>query len=201
MARDMKEDHLCGIFAEGVRTIPAFATWLLSQTKFKDCAHRARLLHEEQVAARTVPPERWWRHWWWRVAPLGKDRETDVFLAFKDDETDLRFVLHVENKLSAEFEPGQAASYGQKAAWIADHESHRGKTPKRKPMPHTDWQNILIAPAGYRSLRRADCDLFDVFISHEEIAAFLPEFGAAKHRPEGSATLVLPSAHTAALSD
>lgn len=171
MAKAPDEDRLCGIFAEGVRSNPAFTVWLLSKTKFRDCAHRARLLYEEQVAARTVLPERWWRHWWWRVTPLAKDRETDVFLAFKDDDTGLRFVLHIENKVGAAFTPGQPESYAQKAAWVADYET------RKQRMPHTDWQNVLIAPAAYRSLRAADCDLFDVFISHEEIAEFLPEFG------------------------
>jgi len=166
------EDDLCRVFAEGVRTNPEFARWLLSRTKFNYCTDRARLLYDEQVSARRVAPDRWWRHWWWHVKTLNKDRETDVFLAFQDASTGLRFALHIENKVNAEFTPGQAESYGQKAAWVAARE-----TEKRR-MPHTDWQNILIAPAAYYSIRKVQCDLFDVFISHEDIAVFLPEFKA-----------------------
>jgi hypothetical protein len=165
----LTEDALCEIFADGIRDAPEFRQWFLSKTKFAQHANGCRLLHEEQMAIR--PRSRWWRHWWCAVPELSKDRETDVFMVFVVTGTDKRFALHVENKRdNYKFNPGQAAAYAPRARHMLNRPDY---------LSHSDFQTVLLAPVAFRNRYAAEADLFDIFISYEEVARFIPQFAAA----------------------
>lgn len=166
MNRKLTEDQLCEAFADGVQANTDFRRWLLGRTKFADLVDKCRLLHEEQMAIR--PRRRWWRHWWCAVPELSKDRETDVFMVFEVMASGNRFALHVENKRdNYKFNPGQAAAYAPRAR----HMLHQADY-----LSHSDFQTVLLAPRAFRDRHAVESALFDVFVSYEEVASFLPAF-------------------------
>ena len=150
-------------------THPEFRHWFLSRTKFARHANGCRLLHEEQMAIR--PRSRWWRHWWCAVPELPKDRETDVFMVLEVNESGERFALHIENKCDTyKFNPGQAAAYAPRARYMLNRADY---------LLHSDYQTVLLAPVAFCNRYSAEADLFDIFISYEEVARFIPKFTAA----------------------
>jgi hypothetical protein len=159
------EDLQCLVFAEAVKHSPSVQKWLLAQTKFASHSGSARLLHEEQ---RTIRPRKfWWRHWWCHVPELSKDRETDIFMVFETGEG-WRFALHCENKLgTGRFEDGQAQAYAPRGRHMAN---------QPKFLTYADFQTVLLAPRAFQQKYRSDCALFDIAISHEEVAAAVPYF-------------------------
>ncbi len=165
---DMKktEDDLCLLFAEHAKNSWEFLSWVLSQTKFRERLPHVRLLHEEQMNIR--PRKFWWRHWWCHVPELKKDRETDIFMVFEDVESNYRFALHIENKTYGyRFSDGQAEGYSVRAQHMAN---------KKEYLSYNDFETVLISPSAFREKYKPKCDLFDVYISHESIAEFIPEF-------------------------
>jgi hypothetical protein len=162
----MTEDELCHIFAEHVRGTPEFAIWLLGRTKFKEFAAHARLMHQEQKNIR--PRKQWWRHWWCRIPELKKDRETDIFMVFEIVDPNLRFALHIENKMSnGKFAAGQAEAYRIRAQHMANKEEY---------LDYNEFETILISPLSFKARYGAACDFFDSHIAYEEIADFIPAF-------------------------
>jgi hypothetical protein len=165
----LTEDLLCRAFAEKVRGSREFLEWVISQTKFIEHQSRSRLLYEEQVRSRPhVLPENWWRHWWCRIPSTGREGETDIFLVFGDTGTGTRFALHIENKKNSEFLDGQSEGYEIRA---------RLKMNDPKWLNYSDFETVLIASAAYRELRHTSCEPFNRFLSYEDIALFVPEFG------------------------
>lgn len=147
-----------------------FVQWLLAKTKF---ANRGAIYH-------------WSRsdHPWGTIDFTSLDPETGLTgTSKKQCETDVLVVLlaedgefvalHIENKIgSGKFTESQPEMYKPRA------EQWRGK-PKYKS--YTDFQTVLIAPHEFweRNQKQASC--FDCFISHEEIAPFIPMFGEARN--------------------
>ncbi len=165
----LSEDALCEIFADGMRDVPEFRQWVLAQTVFAEHAETCRLLDQEQLSLR--PRKRWWRHWWCHVPELDKDRETDVFMVFATQAGEERFALHVENKRDHyRFNPGQAAAYEVRARHMLN---------KPEYLSHARAQTVLLAPLAFRDRHADDTALFDVYLSYEDVAAFLPAFTAA----------------------
>lgn len=168
IANHLTEDALCEIFADAVRDNRDFMTWLLEQTKFAPHAQSARLLHEEQMSIR--PRKRWWRHWWCHVKELEKDRETDIFMVFEAnaDQQPFRFSVHVENKRGiGKFENGQAFAYAVRANQMLNLAAY---------LSHHEYTTILVAPKQFADKYPADRDLFDVFISYQNLALHLPSY-------------------------
>lgn len=161
-----KEDDLNLAFANKLVESPEFVSWMLSRTKFrKDVAH-AQLLHEEQAIR---PAKFWWKHWWCKVPELNADSETDIFLVFQIDEGRQRFALHIENKLAnSTFTKRQPESYAFRARHMMN---------KPRYLYYSDFETVLMAPLIFQSTYRSKCGLFDRYISHEDIANFVPEFG------------------------
>lgn len=163
-----REDDLCRAFAEALKEQPEFASWVLARTKFATHASNARLLHKEQMSIR--PRKHWWRHWWCHVPELAKDRETDIFTVFELP-GGARIALHIENKRDvSRFTDGQAQAYAPRA---------RHMLGKADYLNYGDFETMLIAAVAFRNRFPSDCSLFDVFISYEEIAGFVPLFKAA----------------------
>lgn len=168
----LTEDELCEIFAEQVKASPDFAAWLLRRTKFASYAENVRLLDREQMAIR--PRKRWWRHWWCDAPGLTKKgRETDIFMVFEATTPEqIRFALHIENKRdSYRFGDGQAADYKVRA----NHMLHRSEF-----LNHADFTTVLLATSRFRQKYATECDLFDAFISYEDLAPFLSPYGEQK---------------------
>ena len=128
-----------------------FATWLLSRTKFSGA--RAKLV--------SAP----WQFQWYRSPTTGVESETDIFLIFEAAADGSRFALHIENKLTASsFRPRQAELYAERARdWMERRNYH-------------DYETILIAPQAFHDRYPEQARLFDRYIPHEDIAAFIPEF-------------------------
>lgn len=156
--------------ALALQASPELASWLLRKTRYASSARSARLLHQEQAAARSAPY--WWKHWWCRIPGHG-DSETDIFLVFEDDRA-LRFALHIENKLaSGKFTMNQPELYRVRG-------DHMLRTSRY--LSYTSYATVLLAPIAFRNRYPADSAKFDHFVSHEEIATFVPAFGVL--RPE-----------------
>jgi hypothetical protein len=163
----LSEDQLCLAFAEQVKNSAEFAKWVLNRTKFKQYQESARLLHEEQMQIR--PRKFWRRHWWCHVPELAKDRETDIFMVFEVVKTKYRFALHIENKKSlGRFLEGQAEAYEARAL-------HMMKRPEY--LNYEEFETVLISPRSFRARYGTECDLFDSYISYEDVAKYIPEFG------------------------
>ena len=162
------EDLLNLAFADKLVQSKDFSTWLVSRTKFAAFANQMRLLHEEQAAARTA--KFWWRHWWCNVPELNAESETDILAVFEVPSSKVRFALHIENKLgTSAFLKNQAESYPFRAR-------HMLENTKSARLKCTDFDTVIIAPHSFRHAYREKCDLFGCYISHEEIATFVPQF-------------------------
>lgn len=158
------ESDLDLAFASKIEEFPEFRSWVLRRTKFRGYSSCIRLLHEEQGLNRAA----WWKHWWCKIPELGEERETDIFLVFEIIDSTKRFALHVENKKgNGIFSKGQAEGYAPKARCMMN---------KEKYLSYSDFETVLISPSTFRENNRGKCDLFDVFISYEDIAKFIPDF-------------------------
>jgi hypothetical protein len=164
----LNEENLCELFAEGVRHIPELREWMLSKTKFAPDSRVCRLLDKEQMSLR--PRKRWWRHWWCAIPDIIEQRETDIFMVFEAAETHRRFALHIENKpTGSKFREGQAAAYEPRGRHMLN---------RSQFLSHSDFQTVLLAPTSFRSRFAVDAALFDVFLSYEEVARFVPAYAA-----------------------
>lgn len=155
-------------FANKLTTSPQFVSWVLTHTKFAHCKSTALPLEQEQASARSA--KFWWKHWWCYVPELGTESETDIFVAFEDGKSNARFALHIENKLlNSRFQPNQPEAYAARAR-------HMLNDTKSAVLRCTDYETVLVSPKPFRNAYRAQCDLFGCYISHEDIAKFVPEF-------------------------
>ncbi|MFI5016005.1 MAG: hypothetical protein ACHQAY_27025 [Hyphomicrobiales bacterium] len=157
------EDQLCNIFAEKVRASQPFLKWLLGRTKFASVASDSRLLWEEQ---KRRPAKAWWRHWWCNVKAVGRQSETDIFLAFAEGRKGMRFALHIENKVRSAFAAFQPEDYAARADQMRSN----------KWVPYSQFTTMLMAPAQFCNENSERCAIFDTIIPHEEIAAHIPQF-------------------------
>ena len=162
----ISEAELDHAFAECLSTSAAFQQWLLGRGRFARYAATARLLHEEQASVRKKA-KHWWKHWWCRM-PDGSDGETDIFAVFEAG--DVRFAIHIENKPpDGSLSMRQASRYRPRAAFKAFEEGW---------LSYSDFETILIAPRDFIATHGDQCRQFDVTITYEEIARFVPIFGS-----------------------
>jgi hypothetical protein len=165
--KTLREEELDRAFANKLRESHEFLLWVLGHTGFSKYKN-VRLMHEEQLQARRS--KEWWRHWWCGVPNLDRQSETDIFIVCEVPETRKRFAVHFENKIAnGSFTTDQAQSYDERAKYMM-HKMHREK------FGYTDYETVLISPESFREKYRRDADLFHRFISHEDIAEFVPEF-------------------------
>ncbi len=114
-----------------------------------------------------------------RGSSLEKARETDIFMVFDAPTDQHRFALHIENKRdSYKFNEGQAAAYAPRAQSMLN---------KPEYLSHADFQTVLLAPMRFHDRHEAEASLFDVFISYEAVARFLPAFATAQVSKQGAA--------------
>jgi hypothetical protein len=95
-------------------------------------------------------------------------------MVFEVMSTRKRFALHFENKRDHyKFNPGQAAAYAPRARHMLN---------KPEYLSHSDFQTVLLAPTSFHTRHAKEADLFDVFISYEEVGHFQPSFAASDFR-------------------
>lgn len=139
--------------------------WLLEDGRFARFSQNAKLLVDEQSAARKPDVAHWSRFWWCSLAD-GSQSETDLFFVF--DAEGYRFALHIENKPpngSLSFE--QARGYRPRATFKAN-------TPRW--LSYVDFETILMAPEAFIEANREAASQFDRSISYESAARFAHVF-------------------------
>ncbi len=150
------EKQLDKAIEEKFKKFDEFSDWFLGQTKF---ANRP----SKFVFSRSNSP-------WYKSKLTSKESETDILVVFEEIETSRRFAIHIENKLSnGHFKPSQPQQYHERArAWIGD----------KKYSNYLDYEVVLVAPRKFYDRNKEQSGMFDRYISHEEIARFIPEFEA-----------------------
>jgi hypothetical protein len=137
-----------------------FLTWFLGRTKFAGRRIRILLLRSDNP--------------WYQSKRTRKQPETDILLVLEDLDTNDRFALHIENKLAnGKFGEDQPELYHERA------EDWRGVA---KWGSYADYEVVLVAPQCFFERNREKAELFHRFIPHEDIALFVPEFGASCDR-------------------
>ena len=103
------------------------------------------------------------------VETLVRECETDILAVF-DPCDGRRLALHIENKLArGSFTDHQPELYrARKNQW-------KGRD---KLGAYTDATTVLIAPKEFYERFRDRAAIFDSYISHEDIARYIPEFSA-----------------------
>ena len=99
---------------------------------------------------------------------IQRQGETDILVVFEDD-SGKRFALHIENKLAGgKFTNHQPEGYPKRAEkWVGREEYGN----------YTEWETILVAPVAFKERVSGQAANFGVYISHEEIAEYIPSFG------------------------
>ncbi len=162
------EKDLDQALAAALESNPILVAWVLAQTKFAGnnlAFHSCRSNHP------------WGAHPFTSINLESGNREetrrqseTDVLLLLSDEHGHI-FGIHIENKLgSGAFTKLQPEMYPQRAAHWIDNPKYGN---------YTDFDTILLAPHSFQLRNREQADLFGCFVSHEEIAQFVPEFGDA----------------------
>ena len=101
--------------------------------------------------------------------PDGSESETDIFAVF--DTGKERFALHIENKPpDGTLLIGQAACYRPRAAFKAFEPNW---------LNYSDFETILVASREFLLAHGEACHQFDVAVSYEDVAAFVPLFQEA----------------------
>jgi hypothetical protein len=150
-----------------LRERPAVALWLLSKTKFRDDTatyHWSRANHPwGRTTLKVINPKTG------AIELIEREGETDVLVVFNTRAG--RVALHIENKLaSGTFTPFQPELYASRA------EAWKNK-PKYESYEH--WATVLVAPQSFYNRFSVQASKFGKFVSHEELAAHIPEFDAA----------------------
>jgi len=150
------EKQLDKAIEEKFKKLDEFSAWFLGQTKF---ANRPSKL----VFSTSGNP-------WYKSKLTGKESETDILVVFEEIKTSRRFAIHIENKLSnGRFEPLQPRQYHERAkAWIGN----------KKYSNYLDYEVVLVAPRTFYDRNKEEAGIFGRYVSHEDIAQFIPEFGA-----------------------
>jgi len=151
--------------AEGLRGDSSFAAWFFRQTRF----------HAEDAECIFVREDNpWGKVKLQRQNPysgvletLSRECETDI-LAVYESKGGHRLALHIENKLATgSFTPLQPELYRERLTqWCM----------KAKLGMYIDATSVLVAPRAFYLRNQTAAQVFEAYVSHEDIAAFLPAF-------------------------
>lgn len=161
------QDGLDEILANRLVESHEFRSWLLSRTKFAKLWSHARMLVDEQAAARDG--KLWWKSWWCRVPQFDCDSGTPIFLVFEVENTNLRFALHIHSLATGEFDHALGETTRARAVQMMRRERF---------LNYTDYETVLLAPKAIISDPRTLA--FDRRIPFETIAGFVPQFGRSE---------------------
>lgn len=162
------EAQLDSALAKSLISDRDFARWFLAQTRFSG---------EQATCVFCRSDNPWGRvQFQWgdpvdgELVDLSRDCETDVLAVFETT-NQRRLAVHIENKLAGgSFTPYQPELYQARLQqW-----KHRPKLGS-----YDDATSVLVAPLEFFKRWKAKAELFEGFISHEDLARHLPEFGAS----------------------
>jgi len=161
-----EEKQLDALLNEKLESSSLFLTWFLSKTKFNNQRYYYYWSRADHPWG-TIPITYFYDGSGSKVTE-NRQSETDVLLVVESD-SGRRAALHIENKLAnGHFTELQPEMYHQRAAhWLLN----------EKYKNYSDFQTVLIAPLQFYDRNRKHAKLFDVYISHEEISQYIPEFG------------------------
>ena len=98
---------------------------------------------------------------------IKRGSETDILVVFKKENGE-RFALHIENKrTTGKFTPYQPESYVVRAEDWKNTEKFKN---------YSEYETVLIAPLEFYRNNFEASNIFDRFVSHEEISLLLPIF-------------------------
>ncbi|RVU38128.1 hypothetical protein EOI86_02150 [Hwanghaeella grinnelliae] len=163
----MTEKELDRVLERGFKELPGFCDWFLSRTRFSDRGGRCVFSRSDHPWGRFpvefTDPETG------RNEEVLREGETDVLVVFEASDG-MIFALHIENKLAdGKFTAFQPELYAARAKhWLHDVKYGR----------YQDFQTVLVSPSTFRKKNVRESGKFDCFVSHEDIAKFLPEFGS-----------------------
>lgn len=164
MSGKKTEKELDKALAKALEHDPKLVSWIVSKTKFAGRDVEFRSCRSDYI---------------WGVHPFvfrnqetgveestSRESETDVLLLLNDG--DRVVALHIENKLGGgAFTQLQPEMYPQRAEhWKND----------KKRGGYADFDTVLLAPLVFKERNAEQAALFGCFISHEDIAAYIPEF-------------------------
>lgn len=160
------EKELDRALEAALRDRPEFALWFLSHTKF--AGKRAAY-----VWSRADNP--WSRETLTVSDPqtgepqeITRDGETDLLVVFREDDSNARFALHIENKrIHGRFMPYQPEAYVNRA------ERWRGL---ERYGNYTEFETVLVAPRAIRTKYPRECAQFGCFVAHEDIVPYIGIF-------------------------
>lgn len=159
------EAQLDAELANALRNRNDFARWFLGRTKFRlelaKCVECRDDNPWSRVRSKLLNPTSG------AIEVLTKDRETDV-LAIYETNDGRRLALHIENKLGdGFFTPHQPESYQERL----------GQWRKRKKLGmYEEATSVLVAPRAFYEKHLAAAQLFESYISHEEIGQHIEAF-------------------------
>jgi len=160
-----KEKDLDSALDKGFRSSPEFVDWFVSKTKFCDSGAQYHWSRSDNpwgnIAVDVDDPSTG------ETRTVNKQSETDVLVVLKTS-SGSNVALHIENKLAdGHFQDMQPELYAVRARqWIG----------LSKYQGYEDFETILIAPQAFYDRNREDAEKFDVYVSHEDIAAYITEF-------------------------
>jgi hypothetical protein len=163
------EASLDAALAKALFDQPEFAKWLLDRTRFRGESAECVFCRSDNpwsiVQLERPNPASG------EIEVLAKQCETDVLAVFQTKDG-RRLALHIENKLAnGRFTPLQSELYRDRLQqW------------KNRPKlgEYSDATSVLIAPEKFYAKYQTEAQLFDVYVSHEELGERLPAF---KHSP------------------
>ena len=162
------EATLDAALAEALFGQPEFAKWLLGRTRFggkvAECVFCRSNNPWSMVRLERPNPVSG------ELEVLSKQCETDVLAVFQTKDG-RRLALHIENRLAhGSFTDSQPELYRERLQqW------------KNRPKlgQYSDATSVLVAPEAFFAKYQAEAQMFEAYVSHEELGQHLPVF---KHR-------------------
>jgi len=159
------EASLDAALAEALFKQPEFAKWLLGRTRFRDEVAECVFCRSDNSwsAVRLERPNPVSGE----LEVLSKQCETDVLAVFQTPDG-RRLALHIENKLATgSFTHLQPELYQQRLQQWRN---------RPKLGQYSDATSVLVAPEAFAAKHGAQAQLFEAYVSHEELAQHLPAF-------------------------
>ena len=159
------EKDLDKVLDAGFRHSEVFSNWFASKTRFSNLGASYSWSRSDHPWGRFTfeveHPETG------ELESITRDSETDVLVVYEGIKGN-RIAFHIENKLAnGKYTPYQPIFYAQRAdAWL-DNDKFGN---------YSDYETVLVAPIEFYSNNFAESQIFDKFISYEEIGLLLPEF-------------------------
>jgi hypothetical protein len=161
------EAHLDSALAEALSSSRGFAQWFVDRTRFGcevvECVFCRSDNPWSYVRFQLTNPKSG------EIETLVKQCETDVLAVFQTTDG-RRLALHIENKLAGgSFTPHQPELYRERLQQWQNRPKLGG---------YIDATSVLIAPMEFYDRNRSKAEVFEAFVSHEDIAALVPAFGS-----------------------